>query len=88
MKAASTHNPLILALTARNLTVEIHHHSAYQIVLSNDTSFDSTIDGVKHENIHGFLIKPHVQIPAVDAAAAGHLPDSLRREPDAHRCCL
>lgn len=60
MKAASTHNPFILALIARNLTVEIHHHSAYQIVLSNDTSFDSTIDGVKHENIHGFLIKPQV----------------------------
>jgi hypothetical protein len=60
MKAASTHNPFILALIARNLTVEIHHHSAYQIVLSNDTPFDSTIDGVKHESIHGFLIKPHV----------------------------
>jgi AraC-like DNA-binding protein len=60
MKAASTHNPFILALIARNLTVEIHHHSAYQIVLSNDTPFDSTIDGVKHESIHGFLIKPYV----------------------------
>lgn len=60
MKKASTHNPFILALIARNLTVEIHHHSAYQIVLSNDTPFDSTIDGVVHERIHGFLIKPHV----------------------------
>jgi hypothetical protein len=38
-------NPFILALQARNLTVEIHHHSAYQIVLSNDTPFHSTING-------------------------------------------
>lgn len=60
MKFAQIDNPFILALIARNLTVEIHHHSAYQIVLSNDTPFDSTIDRVKHERIHGFLIKPHV----------------------------
>jgi AraC-like DNA-binding protein len=53
-------NPFILALQARNLTVEIHHHSAYQIVLSNDTPFDSTINGKLNERIHGFLIKPHV----------------------------
>lgn len=55
------HNsPFILALKARNLTVEIHHHSAYQIVLSNDTPFNSTISGIPYEHIHGFLIKPHV----------------------------
>lgn len=53
-------NPFILGLQARNLTVEIHHHSAYQIVLSNDTPFKSTISGKLHERIHGFLIKPHV----------------------------
>lgn len=53
-------NPFILALQARNLTVEIHHHSAYQIVLSNDTPFNSTIGGKLYESIHGFLIKPHV----------------------------
>ncbi|MFL9846041.1 helix-turn-helix domain-containing protein [Flavobacterium rhizosphaerae] len=53
-------NPFILALQARNLTVEIHHHSAYQIVLSNDLPFTSTISGTKYERIHGFLIKPHV----------------------------
>lgn len=53
-------NPFILALKARNLTVEIHHHSAYQIVLSNDTPFNSTIDGTLYERIHGFLIKPHI----------------------------
>ena len=53
-------NPFILALQARNLTVEIHHHSAYQIVLSSDTPFNSTISGTLYERIHGFLIKPHV----------------------------
>src|SRR3954471_12775614 len=55
-----TNNPFILALKAYNLTVEIHHHSAYQIVLSNDTPFNSTINGQLCERIHGFLIKPHV----------------------------
>lgn len=54
-------NPFILALKAYNLTVEIHHHSAYQIVLSNDTPFTSTIGGQLFERIHGFLIKPQVQ---------------------------
>jgi AraC-like DNA-binding protein len=53
-------NPFLLALKARNLTVEIHHHSAYQIVLSYDTPFNSTIKGKLYEGIHGFLIKPHV----------------------------
>ncbi|WP_221408721.1 hypothetical protein [Chryseolinea serpens] len=38
-------NPFILALTAHNLTVEIHKHSAYQVVLSNDAPFTSTIHG-------------------------------------------
>jgi AraC-like DNA-binding protein len=53
-------NPFILALQARNLTVEIHHHAAYQIVLSNDVPFTSTFSATKHDSIHGFLIKPHV----------------------------
>ncbi|SFE84404.1 helix-turn-helix domain-containing protein [Spirosoma endophyticum] len=56
----SLDNPFILALTARNLTVEIHQHSAYQIVLSNDESFDSTLNGQLHRAIRGFLIKPQV----------------------------
>jgi len=64
-------NPFILALQARNLTVEIHHHSAYQIVLSNDMPFQSTIGGTLHEQIHGFLIKPHV--PHFCVAEAGTL---------------
>lgn len=53
-------NPFILALTARNLTVEIHQHSAYQVVLSNDAPFTSTINGQVCKDIYGFLIKPQV----------------------------
>ncbi|WP_205514150.1 helix-turn-helix domain-containing protein [Longitalea arenae] len=53
-------NPFILALQARNLTVDIHHHAAYQIVLSNDAPFNSTISGTLYERIYGFLIKPHI----------------------------
>lgn len=56
-----TYNPFVLALKAYNLSVEIHHHSAYQIVLSNDTPFNSTINGHLCESIHGFLIKPQVR---------------------------
>ncbi|UII18992.1 helix-turn-helix domain-containing protein [Fulvivirga ligni] len=53
--------PFMLALKARNLTVEIHHHSAYQMVLSNDAPFTSTINGKLCEQIHGFIIKPQVK---------------------------
>jgi AraC-like DNA-binding protein len=64
-------NPFILALKAYNLTVEIHHHSAYQIVLSNDLPFTSTINGQLCERIHGFLIKP--QVPHFCVAEKGSL---------------
>lgn len=64
-------NPFILALKAYNLTVEIHHHSAYQIVLSNDAPFTSTIRAKLHERIHGFLIKP--QVPHYCVAEKGSL---------------
>jgi AraC-like DNA-binding protein len=53
-------NPFILAFTARNLTVEIHQHSAYQIVISNDAPFTSTLNGKECKRIYGFLIKPQV----------------------------
>lgn len=53
-------NPFILALKAYNLSVEIHQHSAYQIVLSEDTPFNSTINGQLYEGIYGFLIKPQI----------------------------
>lgn len=71
MKATQLNNPFILALRAHNLTVEIHHHSAYQIVLSNDTPFTSTISGQLCERIHGFLIKP--QVPHFCVAEKGSL---------------
>jgi len=64
-------NPFILALKAYNLTVEIHHHSAYQVVLSNDHPFTSTINGKLNEGIHGFLIKP--QVPHFCIAEKGTL---------------
>ena len=64
-------NPFILALKAYNLTVEIHHHAAYQVVLSNDTPFTSTINGQLYERIHGFLIKP--QVPHFCVAEKGSL---------------
>lgn len=64
-------NPFILALKAYNLTVEIHHHSAYQIVLSNDTPFTSTINGRLCERIHGFLLKP--QVPHFCVAEKGSI---------------
>lgn len=64
-------NPFILAIKAYNLTVEIHRHSAYQIVLSNDTPFTSTIKGLLCERIHGFLIKP--QVPHFCVAEKGAL---------------
>jgi len=54
------YNPFVLALKAHNLSVEIHKHSAYQIVLSNDSPFNSTINGKVCEKIYGFLIKPQV----------------------------
>jgi AraC-like DNA-binding protein len=71
MQAKQINNPFILALKAYNLAVEIHHHSAYQIVLSNDTPFTSTIAGNLCERIHGFLIKP--QVPHFCVAEKGSL---------------
>jgi AraC-like DNA-binding protein len=53
-------DPFMLGLKAYNLSVEIHRHSAYQIVLSEDTPFNSTISGQLYEHIYGFLIRPQV----------------------------
>jgi AraC-like DNA-binding protein len=71
MLTKQINHPFILALKAYNLTVEIHHHSAYQIVLSNDIPFNSTINGNICERIHGFLIKP--QVPHFCVAEKGSL---------------
>ncbi|WP_037328794.1 helix-turn-helix domain-containing protein [Runella zeae] len=50
----------ILALRAYKSDVEIHRHSAYQIVFTTDNPFHSTIERKKHQNIYGFVIRPHV----------------------------
>jgi AraC-like DNA-binding protein len=50
----------LLTIKTHKLDVEIHKHSAFQIVLSQDNPFQSTISGKKREDIYGFLIKPQV----------------------------
>ncbi len=50
----------ILALRAYKSDVEIHRHSAYQIVFTTDNRFHSTIERKKHQNIYGFVIRPQV----------------------------
>jgi AraC-like DNA-binding protein len=51
---------LTLTLKADKSDVEIHKHSAYQIVFTTDNLFHSTFEGRKHQNIYGFVIKPQV----------------------------
>ncbi len=51
---------LILALRAYKSDVDIHKHSAYQIVLSEDEPFNTVCENKNHINIYGFAIKPQV----------------------------
>ncbi|WP_337045218.1 helix-turn-helix domain-containing protein [Emticicia sp. 17c] len=51
---------LLLALKAEKSNVEIHKHSAFQIVFTVDNPFDTTIEKEKHTGIFGFVIKPQV----------------------------
>lgn len=53
-------NDLILALRAYKSDVEIHKHSAYQIVLSEDEPFNTRCENKNHRNIFGFVIKPQI----------------------------
>jgi YesN/AraC family two-component response regulator len=53
-------NPFLLTLQTYNLNVEIHRHSAYQIVYISNNPFHSVIDNVENKDIFGFIIKPHV----------------------------
>ena len=53
-------NPFILTLKTYKLDVEIHKHSAFQIVFTTDNPFSSIIDNIENQNIFGFVIKPHV----------------------------
>jgi AraC-like DNA-binding protein len=51
---------LLLALKAEKSNVDIHKHSAFQIVFTEDNPFLSTIENKKHNEIFGFAIKPQV----------------------------
>ena len=53
-------NNLILTLKAHHSDVQIHKHSACQLVFTDDNPFSSTIENKRHENIFGFVIKPQV----------------------------
>ncbi|GAB4045418.1 helix-turn-helix domain-containing protein [Spirosoma litoris] len=54
-------NNLVLVLKAYKSDVEIHRHSAYQIVFTTDNPFLTVCDNKKCENIFGFVIKPQVE---------------------------
>lgn len=53
-------NKLLLALRAENSNVEIHKHSAFQVVFTDDNPFLTTIENKTHNEIFGFAIKPQV----------------------------
>lgn len=53
-------NPFVLPIKTYNLNVKIHKHSAYQIIISIDKTFDTVIDGISTNGIYGFIIKPQV----------------------------
>ncbi|MBS1739453.1 MAG: AraC family transcriptional regulator [Bacteroidetes bacterium] len=51
---------LILGLKADKSDVEIHQHSAFQIVFTEDYPFQTSINNTVHQNIFGFVIRPQV----------------------------
>lgn len=51
---------LMLALKAKQSNVEIHRHSACQIVFTEDNPFNTTIENTTYNEIFGFVIKPQV----------------------------
>ncbi|MBS1950230.1 MAG: hypothetical protein OJF59_002152 [Cytophagales bacterium] len=53
-------NKLILALKAEKSNVEIHKHSAFQIVITEDNPFSTKMENKNHDNIFGFVIRPQV----------------------------
>ncbi|CAN5399587.1 hypothetical protein BH09BAC3_BH09BAC3_37400 [soil metagenome] len=53
-------NPYILSFVSRSMDVEIHQHSAYQIVFATENPFWSKIEGTQYQDILGFIIKPQV----------------------------
>lgn len=53
-------NNLILALKAHKSNVDVHRHSAYQIVYTSDNPFHTISGDQYYENIFGFIIRPQV----------------------------
>lgn len=51
---------LLLALKAKKSDVEIHKHSAFQLVFTEDNLFQTTLEKENHTAIFGFVIKPQV----------------------------
>ena len=45
-----------IVFAARHALVDIHYHQCFQIVISLDAPFDSTIDGKDYPRLNGFLI--------------------------------
>jgi AraC-like DNA-binding protein len=54
-------NLFTLFIRTSKVNVEIHRHSAFQIVRTVDHVFKSKIAGVDYENLTGFIIKPQVK---------------------------
>lgn len=53
-------NKLVLSLRAERSDVEIHKHSAFQIVFTEDNPFQTTLENKIYPDIFGFVIKPQV----------------------------
>ena len=51
---------LLLALKAKKSDVEIHKHSAFQLVFTEDNLFQTTLEKEDYPAIYGFVIKPQV----------------------------
>jgi len=45
-----------IVFAARHAVVEVHYHQCFQIVISLEDPFDSTIDGTDYSQLTGFLI--------------------------------
>ena len=51
---------LVLSLKTRALVVDVHQHSAWQVVYSLDHPFDAVIDQRQERGLYGFILPPQV----------------------------
>lgn len=51
----------LLGFSTYDMNVEIHRHSAVQIVFAQDYRFDSCISKTNYNGIYGFIIKPQIE---------------------------